>query len=143
MQNIHKLIKRNSTLTNLARSITEHQKLLDFVRALLPKSIAPHCLSAVRNESNLTLFVDSPAWSSRLRYLTPELLRSLKNHSPRVTHIKIRITPASNNSKTHRPKRHPTPPSFEEAEQIKKTAMFVDDPELCAALHRLARHFKK
>ncbi len=143
MQNINKLIKRNSTLTNLAQSITEHQQLLDFVRALLPKSIAPHCLSAVRSESNLTLFVDSPAWSSRLRYLTPELLRSLNNHSPRINHIKIRIIPTTNSGKIDKPKRHPTPPSIEEAEQIKKTAEFIEDPELSAALRRLARHFKK
>jgi len=143
MKNVKKLIKYNSVLTNLAQSITEHQQLLNFVQSLLPKSIAPHCIAAVRNGTRLTLFVDSPAWSSRIRYLTAELLRSLNNHTPKIVHIKVRIIPPSGNLKANQPKRHPSRPSLEEVEQIENTADFVEDPELSAALHRLAQHVKK
>lgn len=141
MQNVKKLLRRNSTLSSLAQKIAEQKQLLEFVQALLPKSIAPHCLAAVRNESGLTVFVDSPAWSSRLRYLTAELLRSLNNHTPRIEKIKIRVIPPS--VVLDKPKRHPTPPSIEEVQQIANTADFVDDPELSAALRRLAQHFKE
>lgn len=143
MQNVKKLIKRNSTLTSLAQSITEHQQLLNFIQSLLPKSMAPHCLAAVRNGTSLTLFVDSSAWSSRVRYLTAELLRSLNNHTPKITHIKIRIIPLVGKLKANMPKRHPTAPSLEEAKQIENTADFIEDPALSAALRRLAQHVKK
>ena len=143
MQNINKLIKRNSALANLAHSITEHQHLLEYVQALLPKSIAPHCLAAVRNGSSLTLFVDSPAWSSRLRYLTAELLKSLINNKPGINQIKIRIIPPARNPDANRPKRHPTPLPKEEAEHINSVAESIDDPELSAALHRLAQRVEE
>ena len=142
MQNINKLIRRNSALASLSQSITEQQHLLKFVHALLPKSIAPHCLAAVRNESNMTLFVDSSAWSSRLRYLTPELLKSLNNNEPRIDRIKIRVIPPTKKADDDRPKRHPKAPSREEAEHIKSAADYSDDPELSAALRRLAQHLK-
>ena len=143
MQNINKLIKHHSALSGLVRSITEHQQLLDYIRALLPKSMAPHCLAAIRNGNNLTLFADSPAWSSRLRYLTAELLRTLSNNEPRIDRIKIRVIPAIKRPETNRTKRHPNALPKEEAEQIKSTADFIDDPELSAALRRLAQHVKE
>lgn len=142
MQNINKLIKRNSAFTNLSQTITEQQHLLEYIRALLPKSIAPHCLAAVRNRSTLTLFVDSPAWSSRLRYLTAELLRSLNNNDPKIDRIKIRIMPHAVDSKTNRPKRHIKALPKEEAKQLQNVAESIEDDELSAALRRLAQHVK-
>lgn len=143
MQNVNKLIKHHSALSGLVRSITEHQQLLDYIRALLPKSMAPHCLAAIRNDNNLTLFADSPAWSSRLRYLTAELLRTLSNNEPRIDRIKIRVIPAISRPETNRTKRHPNALPKEEAEHIKSAADFIDDPELGAALRRLAQHVKE
>ena len=143
MQNIDKLISRHSALTNLSQSIKEHQHLLQQVHALLPKSIAPHCLAAVRSENNLTLFVDSPAWSSRLRYLSAELLKCLNSHSPPIDKIKIRIIPPAGDPATNKPKRHPKTLPKKEAEHLRSVAAFIDDPKLSAALYRLAQHVKK
>ena len=143
MQRINKLMKHHSVLSGLSNTIAEQRGLLDQIRTYLPESVRPHCLGAVCKDSCLTLFVDSPVWSSRLRYLSKQLLDKLGSSSLRVESIKIRIMLQQTPLSARRKRRQPNRLSENEAHLLRNYADSCDDPALSAALLRLAKNVRK
>lgn len=143
MRRINKLMKHHSALSRLSQTIKEQRDLLDQVKTNLPESVRPHCLGAVCTDRCLTLFVDSPAWSSRLRYLSNQLPDRLSSGSRRIESIKIRIMlqqpPLSSPGKRRQPNRL----SENEAHLLRNYADSCEDPALSAALLRLAGNVRK
>jgi hypothetical protein len=95
------------------------------------------CVARASSET-LTLVADSPAWSARVRYLTPQILDHLRSRleNPRLRNVKIVTRPTES-------RRPPPPPrrprlSGRAAELLTSVARASDDPALAAALERLA-----
>lgn len=124
-------------LRSLLETLGEQQALLTKVRQLLPPNLGEHLRSAQLHRQKLVLHVDSPAWASRLRYLTPALLKSLASQLPGIDGVQVRIQPEQGRRRD-KPAQH-VRLSRHAARHLNETAAALQDPALSAALQRLAR----
>lgn len=87
----------------------------------------------------VTLVAESPAWSSRVRYLTPQILDHLRTRlsNPRLGRVKIVTRPTE--SPTPLPPRPAPRLSDRSAALIESVAHSSDNQALTASLLRLAR----
>jgi hypothetical protein len=87
---------------------------------------------------------DSPAWLSKIRYLAPELLRILRAAPGLATlqHIQFKVIPAAAAHPAPLPPHRPTL-SRQGADILRSTASGIEDPQLSAALRRLAQRASK
>ncbi|MCB1864560.1 MAG: DUF721 domain-containing protein [Chromatiales bacterium] len=108
----------------------QHQ--LDEIRALLPAPMGDHCVACVPDGPRMTLFVSTPAWATRFRYLAPALTTRLG-----VSGVDVRLAPPSPTAPVTR--RRPTPDLSPARAALQATAAHVSDPSLAAALQRLLR----
>ncbi|MEJ2060766.1 MAG: DUF721 domain-containing protein [Gammaproteobacteria bacterium] len=119
----------------------ETLSLLDFtLHAYLGRTLAAHCRILSIQESQLILGADSAAWATQLRYQQHEILKVLNSeHSLGLRKLRVRVLPAqiSDAAARTQPKRRP-PLSARSAELITACAAEQDDPDLKAALLRLA-----
>jgi hypothetical protein len=122
------------------------RRLTAAFRKQLDADLAPHCYIGNLDETSLSVFVDSAAWATRLRFQIAHLLPRLRQASPhfaKLEEIRIKIlTPR------HVPTRsHPMPdgPSMSQdnANGINTLSNSIDDPALQQALQRLAKHAVK
>ncbi len=117
-------------------------QLTYYLRTILPETVAPHCqvanIKMVRNNMNLVLITDSPAWSTKVRFYLPTILAHMKKRPelqqlnsvrfktrPREYHVEdeqIRVVHMSNES----------------AHLIAQAANSTQDKTLKAALKRLS-----
>ena len=96
------------------------------------------CVARASGES-VTLVAASPAWSSRIRYLTPQILDHLRSRleNPQLAMVKIVTRPTYSRTQ---PPRIPRPRlSDRSAALIESVAGDCDNPALANALMRLAR----
>lgn len=126
---------RYSQLLERARRL---QRLDACVASLLPAPSRRHCRVANCSAGTLTLAVDSPAWSSRMRFQAAPLLCELnRRHDLGVRRIRVMVSPRSDGP--------PPPParrahlSTRGARLLREAADAVGDEALGAALRRLAR----
>lgn len=130
------LSQRLQSLTETAR---RHAQVSDLVRAALPREVAGHCLGAVVAADEVTLYVDSPAWATRLRFLAPNLLQQLAATGIHARHCRIRVQPPGD-----RVEAVPVPPRLPQAsaaasDAVGSAAASTESSDLAAALRRLAR----
>ena len=71
-----------------AKRLQQLQALL----AQLQPELSQHCQVANFKDGELILAVSSAAWAMRVRFLAPELLKSLKKNLPGLTKIQTQIT---------------------------------------------------
>lgn len=128
--------QRLRALTETARL---HQQATDRIRAGLPDEVAAHCRGAVVAGDTLTLYVDAPAWATRLRFLAPSLLRQLAATDPQVRHCLIRVLPPGELPRSARLPERPARVSESASLTVHSAAAATDSPGLAAALRRLAR----
>ena len=59
----------------------------------LPKDYSNHVVFVHLDGAVLALYVDSPEWSSRIRFLVPDVLRSIQNYSnyQYIKEIRLRV----------------------------------------------------
>jgi hypothetical protein len=133
---LDRIMRRSDSLGRLARQARDQQALLERVRASLPEPLGRHCAAAVLHGGRLLLFADSPAWGSRIRFMTPRILQAVNTRSTPARTIKVRILPQTEASqpRTRPPARLPAA----EARLIGRVAEQTADPDLRAALRRLA-----
>jgi len=116
----------------------EQTLLLQLVRRLVPPPLDVHCVAVIRKDRQLVIYVDSPAWASRIRFSARQLSQKLAEAGESAQKITVRVIVGS------RPKRPPRGPvrhlSGNNARLLAETAEQLDDSELGAALRRLARH---
>jgi len=125
------LLSRDAHLSHLARMLHQQEALLKEVRSLLPEQLARHCLHARISGNQLVLHVDSPAWSSKLRFHGQSLLQSLRPRAPNLRKLSIRqLFPESPRNPSGKRKSPPGHPSLADA---------VSDPELRELLKRRER----
>lgn len=138
------LLGKKGEVEHLVTQTNELKRLTRLLQAELNPSLAPHCHVARLTPPHLTVVVDSPAWSTRLRYQSTGLLRQLaRKHQifQDVTHIEIKIYPARLQRRT--PSSVPRDISPGAATVITDMANSIDDPGLKQALLRLASRSNK
>lgn len=124
-------------LSNRARYLATLDRT---VRALLPAAIVDHCRVANLRDNVLVLQAEGTVWATKLRYQLPQILTDLRRlpDLKGLDSIRIRIAPAQtaqNPSPLARPHL-----SEHSAELLQQAADATPDPELAAALRRVARH---
>jgi len=120
-------------------------RLDEQVRRRLPTDIARHFLGAEMDGECLCLVMDSSAWAARARYALASIRANLLSLSnPPARELRIRTARASAKASPAEQSRQadgktPTKISRQSREHVREAAQHIDDPELRAALERLAR----
>ena len=127
------------SMAQLKHELARQQRLIEQVRSALPDPLKQQLLAAVLSGKSLTLWVNSPAWASRLRYLAPQLMRQLQQQGLMIEHLHPRIIPPQ--MKAGRgPSRRPAGLSEKSAESLRQTAETLEAGPLREALLRLSGH---
>ena len=130
-----------SSLTPLGR-LTAAARRLDIANAALDEFLDEPlkgrvCVARADREI-LTLVAESPAWSARVRYLTPQILVHLRGRldNPRLNRVQIVTRPTE--SPVEPPPRRPPRLSLKAAAFIESVAKSSQNEALASALMRLA-----
>ena len=108
--------------------------LLENLLSQLPPDFRPHCAGIRPDGDTLVVFADSPVWATRLRYEAPRILSETGFRK-----LRVRVAAASATSPPAVRKAPSLPAAA--AALLRETAAGVADPDLAAALLRLAsRH---
>ncbi len=138
------LLRKKGEVEHLVTQTRELKRLTRLLRAELDNSLAPHCHVAHLTPSRLTIVVDSPAWSTRLRFQSAGLLRQLsKKHNilQGVNNIDVKVYPARMQRRA--PPSIPRHISPEAADVLTNMANSLDEQALKQALLRLASRANK
>lgn len=128
----------SKTLESLATQSLHNEELLIAVRSRLPDPLCDHCLAALLSNDKLSLFVDSPAWSARARFLKEPLQRDLRPLGISFAQLVIKVFRPS--LPRALPKGHRPLLSSKTANLLRISASGISDPRLREALLRLASH---
>lgn len=137
------LLGKKGEVAHLVTQGREFQRLTRLLQNELDPSLAPHCRIGGFAPPRLTIVVDSPAWSTRLRFQSPGLVRQLSNKYKEfqgVSNIEVKIYPARLQRRT--PPTVPRQISPAAADGITRMANSIDNPNLKQALLRLASRAK-
>ena len=144
MRKVASLLKKQSGALQHSLEHSLRLKQLDYgIKALLPAELASHCRIANLRKNRVVMQADSTVWATRLRYQTPEILKQLQQYRALqgIRSIEVTVVPAS--KPRARPKRQPRPISKQNAHMIESASETLSDPELAAALRRLARNSRR
>ena len=110
------------------------------VKELLPAPLAKHCQPGNVVNDTLFMYVSSPVWATKLRYLAPALVKKLQEQSVtrQITQIRIVVRP---DVAVQGKERAATPLrlSRANAELLRQAAETASTAKLSAALRRLAQ----
>lgn len=139
MRTIQQVISSHSALADLGKRLSSQRALTGQVRSLLPSPLDEQLQAVVVQNRILSLFVSSPVWASRLRYLAPDLLRQLKQQGLIIDQLRTRIVPERGRKRAPQ-YRDRLQLSAECAEALCQTAAQISDKPLREAMLRLSRH---
>ncbi|MES9855854.1 MAG: DciA family protein [Sedimenticola sp.] len=142
LRSLAECLNSGSAIPALLLRSREQLQMLQQVRLMLPESLREHCVGVVKNTSRLLIYADSSAWAGRIRFITGDLTAKLNKSGLAVERIAIRVllTPKRpRDIKSQQLRRL----SADSASLIVETAETIDDPELQAAMKRLAQHCKQ
>jgi hypothetical protein len=134
---VSRFLRRNQVAGRLLDGLERDIRLQRRVRRALEVDLRPHCLHATLEAGRLTLVSDSPVWASRLRFAAPGLLAALEGDGPAVQEVRVRVAPPA--AVPSVPARRPAVTLSPRAvAHLLVAAEAMDDPDLAAALRRLA-----
>lgn len=86
---------RPSALARLLGHAARQDAWTAQLRALLPQELASECRVGNVRDHVLTVHINNAAWATRLRFLVPDLLQSLKRLADfaTVSEIRLRVVP--------------------------------------------------
>ena len=135
------LSAQGAHLADLAAEARKLEALRQCVLRSLDAETAPHCLGADLKAGTLTLYMDSGAWTTALRYQHQALLASVQAAVKQPCHtLKLKVLPEPLPGLP--PKPAPRSLSAETQRLLESTADGVDDPSLAGSLRHLARGSK-
>jgi len=136
-----RFLQQNARISGYLAAIEQHLQLLREIRAALPPPLDEHCLHATLDAGVLALVTDSPVWSSRLRFFSPELKRHLIPHHGAIVACHIRVQPQADSTSIATLGKTPSNRlSPKTAQHLMDAAASIDDPRIAAALRRLAQN---
>ena len=144
-QHTSSIIQRQSVLRVIMRNASRFAALEQIVHAQLPSAAAPFCHLANYQNGRLVLLIDNALWVTRLRYQQNQLLERLARYPDfaDLQRIQLKVKPNPSfhtKSEEDAEKNHL---SREAGDMLKSCAENITDPQLRAALERLARHANK
>lgn len=131
------LLQKNGALKRLLSEANRTTRLGRRLSGKLPKEFVPHTKLAALRDGCLVLLADTPAWATRLRYATPQILQqlSLCQEFVGVKSIRVRVLrPDIPSGQTER--RNVL--TGRAAAALRRQACVTKDCRLRAALERLA-----
>jgi len=129
---------QGARLASLAAEARSLEDLRQRVIGCLPPDTAPHCLGADLKDGTLTLYLDSAAWTTALRYQHQALLTAVQAASRQPCNtLRLKVLPEPLPGVP--PKPEPRELSTGTRQLLESTARGVDDPALADSLKRLAR----
>lgn len=135
---ITQYLRRNRAAAGLLASCERDLSLLQAVHRLLAEELSPHCLHATLDGERICLITDGPVWASRLRFSVPQLVAGLAERFPQVREVRIRISPTRVDHPQPNGSANPSQMSEATIAHLREAAAGMPDPELAAALLRLA-----
>lgn len=140
-QNLDSLLRRNPQVQRLISQARSLQRLQQQLEKHLPPELAEHCQVAAFSDGVLTLYTQSPAWAAKLRYLTADLLKKLRNDTTfgPVDTIRVQSRPPATRAEPA-PTGRRTGLSAATRELLRQVAESTDDADLRRALLRLAKN---
>jgi hypothetical protein len=116
--------------------VQELRTLDHCLKFLLPEPLRFHCWPAGISGNQLTLVTDSSTWATQLRYQQQQILKQINSDlGLKLIKMRVRISARQVYRKKSWPARKLTQKS---ADLIRQGALSVSDPDLRAALLRLA-----
>lgn len=112
-------------------------------RSLLDNELAPHCYIGNLEATTLSIYVDSAAWATRLRFQVPQLIPKLRQLEPifsNLENLQVKILTQRDEAPSAQLMSPGPVMSADNGNIIKSLSNSVDDPSLQRALQRLARH---
>ncbi len=135
------LSSQNAQLASLAAEARRLESLRQCILKCLTPETAPHCLGADLKDGTLTLYLDSGAWTTALRYQHHVVLAAVQTQVRQPCHtLKLKVLPEPLPGVPPAP--GPRVLSAETQQLLESTAGGVDDPALAESLKRLARGHK-
>jgi len=127
---------------DISRLILHSYSLLRFqsiIRSKLNSPESEHIYLASVSEDTAILYTDSPAWASKLRFKTQQLIDIFRNipNFPKIKTIRIKVSPTLYIEQEENIPTNLTPKTSKFLEEI---ADNMNDPELKSALLRLSKH---
>ncbi len=135
---ITELLTASSKLRMLLSQAQEQRSLLRRIQGILPSPLDKHCHAVLEKQPRLILYTDSPAWASRLRFFSRNLLELLSKTGLEYDRVMVRVMVMSI-SKQRKPNRRQRL-STTNAKLVTEVAETINDPLLGAALRRLGKH---
>ena len=125
-------------LRQLTAQAERHQQLESSIAACLSPELRSHLRLGAIRDGCLVLIADSPAWATRARYFTPELLAKLPPDAEfeDVRSIRVRLRRATPAAEYPSKRNHL---SERARAAIESQAAATGDDRLSAALTRIAR----
>jgi len=139
LKGIAELLSSHPLLREPMERERKARELLDLARARLPDDMAAHCVEARLSQGTLTLLFDSPAWTTRARFLAPELVRGMAQAD--IARLECRATLPCPNQAERRSATQARGISAAAAAHLRAAALDIEDERLADSLRRLAsRH---
>ena len=109
------------------------------MRALLPQDLASECRVANVRDQVLTVHINNAAWATRLRFLVPGLIESLRRLTDftSVDEIRLKVVPVAGIAPSAHGTEERRPP---DGVPLLELASRIDDAGLKEAILRLAAH---
>jgi len=109
------------------------------LRALLPHDLASECRVANVRDQVLTVHINNAAWATRLRFLVPGLIESLRRLADftSVDEIRLKVVPVADVASPAHGTEKRRPP---DGVPLLELASSVDHADLRGAILRLAAH---
>lgn len=131
--NLQKFVNKLEQLKHISQYVTNH----------LEPDLANHCRVANLRDGALVLSTTSPAWHHKLRFVTMDLLSTLRTNPmwSGLKSIEVRVDYLpSNYDDTPTNFKTPSPISAQNAKLLRQTATHIRNQKLAEAITRLAKH---
>lgn len=136
------LLRETKTLKSLFGEAQRLARLQQLLESQLQPAARPHCRVASWRGGYLLLIVGDGQWATHLRYQQKRLLRQLRQFGEfaELAQIlfKVQPSPPAQRSAGRQPRL-----SEDAAQTLRSAASSIEDPNLRAALERLASHTRQ
>jgi hypothetical protein len=102
LAHIRELLQSNRLICKHMEHRDRELALLGMVLSRLPHPLRSHCRDVTLDEGIITLFLDSPAWVTRARFLIEDLTRSLESAGIVKIATQVRIRAEGDTAAGHR-----------------------------------------
>ena len=145
MKRIRNIAENLPGLEKVAARASALEQLARLTREAVPEPMQPHVIACAVRDRTLVVFTDTAAWGSQLRFIQPMILDAIHHHTGHLLDtVRLKVQqPSAERPATAAASTSPTRESRDISQRsravIESAAEGISDPDLAAALQRLAR----